>query len=85
MKTIGFAISGKENEKRRALLPHDIEKIKNPGMLYFESGYGEVLGFSNESYQRVGAKICSKDMVLIRYFLSLGQRLLSTIDDQFKI
>lgn len=63
MKTIGFAISGKENEKRRALLPHDIEKIKNPDMLYFESDYGEILGFSNESYQRVGAKICSKDEI----------------------
>ena len=28
MKTIGFVIPVKENEKRRVLLPKDIEKIK---------------------------------------------------------
>ena len=27
MKTIGFPISHKENEKRRAIVPEDIEKI----------------------------------------------------------
>ena len=29
MKTIGLVISRKENENRRALIPDDIEQIKN--------------------------------------------------------
>ena len=31
MKTIGFVISGKENEKRKALIPPDLKKIRNVG------------------------------------------------------
>lgn len=57
MKTVGFPISRKENEKRRALIPADIASVKNPGQLYIESGYGEVLGFSDADYAAQGCHI----------------------------
>ena len=41
MKTIGFLISHKNGEGRRALLPEHIGKIKNADKLYFETGYGD--------------------------------------------
>lgn len=61
MKTIGFVISTKENETRRALLPKEILKIKNSSMLYFERGYGALLGISDGEYEAAGAHICSKE------------------------
>lgn len=57
MKTIGFVIPVKENEKRRVLLPKDIEKIKEKNCLFFEKGYGEVLGISDEEYLNLGCNI----------------------------
>ena len=48
MKTIGFLISHKNGEGRRALLPEHIGKIKNADKLYFETGYGEAVGVSDE-------------------------------------
>ena len=48
MKTIGFLISDKENEKRRALTLSDIKKINNKKQLYFETGYGDVLGITDK-------------------------------------
>ena len=52
MKTIGFMIS-KENEKRRALLPNQVALIKNRDYLYFQEGYGEVLGHCDEEYKKL--------------------------------
>lgn len=66
MRTIGFPISRKENEKRRALIPNDLLKIKNVEYLYFESGYGDVLGFSDEEYIRYGANIGSREDILCK-------------------
>lgn len=60
MKSIGFLISTKENEKRRALLPEHIASIKNKDMLYFEEGYGEALGHSDEEYRLEGANVVSR-------------------------
>ena len=37
MKTIGFPISHKENENRRALLPEHIINIEHPECLWFET------------------------------------------------
>ena len=64
MKTIGFPISHKENELRRALLPTDIIKMKFPNQLYFEKGYGDCLGINDESYTKVGCNIVSRELVL---------------------
>ena len=59
MKTIGFPISRKENEKRRAIVPEYIKQMQYPGQLYFEFGYGEVLGVSDQEYLDLGCHMCS--------------------------
>ena len=47
MKSIGFLISEKENEKRRAIVLEDIDKVKNKSYLFFQSGYGLELGYTD--------------------------------------
>lgn len=64
MRTIGFPISHKENENRRALLPEDVAKIVYPEQLFFEKGYGDVLGLSDQDYIDVGANVVSRREVL---------------------
>ena len=48
MRTIGFPISHKENENRRAIVPAHIPQITHPECLYIEKGYGHVLGIFPE-------------------------------------
>ncbi|HIT37928.1 MAG TPA: N(5)-(carboxyethyl)ornithine synthase [Candidatus Onthousia faecipullorum] len=64
MKTVGFVIPVKENEKRRVLLPKDIEKIKEKDCLYFEKVYGKILGISDSEFEKVGCNVVSFDEVL---------------------
>lgn len=64
MYTIGFPISHKENENRRALVPEHIRKMAHPEQLYFETGYGHVLGLRDEDYARLGCRIRSREEVL---------------------
>ena len=64
MRTIGFPISHKENEKRRAIIPKDLASIKNCGQLYLEFGYGDVLGFDDREYEQYGVHMCSRENVL---------------------
>lgn len=64
MRTLGFLISTKENEKRRALLPEHVALIKNKKYLYFEKGYGSVVGYSDEDYKRQGANIAAREDIL---------------------
>ena len=64
MKTVGLPISRKENEFRRALVPKDLGKIRHPDMLFFEEGYGDVLGFRDEEYTALGAHTASHEEVL---------------------
>lgn len=59
MRTIGFPKSDKENEFRRVLVPNVVKKITNPEYLFMESGYGDVLGYSDEEYENLGVKIVS--------------------------
>ena len=61
MKTIGFVISHKNGEQRRAILPEDITALKHPGQLYFESGYGLSVGASDEDYTAAGCHIVSRE------------------------
>jgi len=63
MKTIGFLISKKENEKRRALIPDDLKNIRNTSYLYFEKGYGEILGYSDEDYYKMGVNIVNRERI----------------------
>ena len=64
MKTVGFPISRKENENRRALIPEHLARIRHPEQLWFETGYGEVLGFPDEAYAAFGAHTASHEEVL---------------------
>lgn len=64
MKTIGFPISHKENENRRALIPQDLKKIRHPENLFFETGYGNVLGISDQTYISAGAQIAPRYEIL---------------------
>ena len=64
MKTVGLPISHKENEKRRALVPPDILKLKHAERFFLETGYGEVLGYSNEDYTCLGINVVAREKVL---------------------
>lgn len=63
-RTIGFPVSHKENEYRRAIMPLHIKNMKYPENLYFEQGYGEVLGIGNDEYVACGCHMVSRDEVL---------------------
>lgn len=64
LKTVGLPISRKENEKRRALIPADIKDIKNKDCIYIETGYGDILGYSDQDYKDAGVHVCSREEVL---------------------
>ena len=64
MKTVGFPISKKENEKRRSLIPSDVVSIKNKKMLFVEKGYGDVLGFTDNDYSTQGINVVDREEVL---------------------
>lgn len=63
-KRVGFLISEKENEKRRAIVLEDIEKVDNKEYLYFQKGYGKNLGFSDEDIIELGCKVVDKEEIL---------------------
>lgn len=64
MKTMGFLISHKSGERRRAIIPSDLEKVKNRQNLYFETGYGESIGEEDDEYRRYGVNVVSRDDIL---------------------
>lgn len=64
MKTVGLPISHKENEKRRTLIPSDICRLCHPEVIYIENGYGDVLGYTDEDYLKLGIKTASRQEVL---------------------
>lgn len=61
MKTMGFVISHKNGEQRRAILPQDAALVKYPGQLYFEKGYGVSVGASDEEYISAGCHVVSRE------------------------
>lgn len=64
MRTIGFLISHKNNEKRRAILPPDLINVKHTDCLYFEKGYGQSVGYEDFEYEQAGAHVVSREEVL---------------------
>ncbi len=64
MKTIGYLISHKNNERRRALLPKDAPLIQHRSRIVVESGYGEVLGYSDADYESRGVSVAERNQVL---------------------
>ncbi len=64
MKTIGYVVSHKNNERRRALIPQDIRRIEHRSRLVVESGYGDALGYSDADYISEGASVALRRQVL---------------------
>lgn len=64
MKTLGFPISDKLNENRRALVPEHLKRIEHTNKIYVETSYGEVLGYTDADYVAYGVNIVSRDEVL---------------------
>ncbi len=64
MKTIGYVISHKNHERRRALIPQDVEQIQHHTQIVVESGYGEILGYSNADYENAGVSVADRKHVL---------------------
>ncbi len=64
LKTVGFPISHKENENRRALVPEHISQMAHPENLYFETGYADVLGLTDADYTALGCHVVSRQEVL---------------------
>ena len=70
LKTVGYVISHKNGENRRALFPAQCTQLKFPGQAIFETGYGLSLGFSDVDYERAGGKIASRAEVKVCPFMS---------------
>ena len=64
MKTMGFLISHKAQEKRRALLPQDLLNIRNCHNIFIEKNYGESLRIDDQEYENFGAKVAERKEVL---------------------
>lgn len=73
MKTVGFPISQKKNEKRRCLIPSDIDNIKNKESIFIEKGYGDVLGYSDEDYLAQGVNVVEQQEVLSKNIICDGK------------
>ncbi len=66
LKTVGFPISHKENEHRRAIVPAQLPCIEHPDLLWFERGYGEVLGIRDEEFEACGCHVADLREVLTK-------------------
>ena len=64
MKTMGLLISHKNGERRRALLPEQVKRLLHPECLYFEQGYGDSVGHSDDEYRNAGSYIVSREDAL---------------------
>lgn len=64
MRDVGFIISHKENEKRRALVFDDLKNIKNIDRLYFETGYFKEFNIEDQEIINLGANVVSRDEIL---------------------
>ena len=63
-KTVGFHISHKENENRRAITLKSLENIKNKSSIFVEKGYGLVLGITDEDFVKSGINVVAREEVL---------------------
>jgi len=60
---LGFPIPEKQDERRRALLPHDLEGVPDASLLMFQRGYGDTLGYNDEAYELHGARVAERGEV----------------------
>lgn len=64
MKTMGLLISHKNGERRRALLPEQVKQLVHSEQLFFEQGYGESVGRSDDEYLSAGAHVVTREDAL---------------------
>lgn len=64
MKTMGFLISHKNGEKRRAILPMQLAQLRHPEQLFFESGYGLSVGVPDEEYIQCGCHVVTREQAM---------------------
>lgn len=64
MNSVGFPISDKKDEKRRALTPKDLYRVKNKKNVFVEEGYGLVLGYEDDEYLVQGVNIAPRYEIL---------------------
>lgn len=62
-RTIGFVISGKPNERRRAMLPKDLPAVRHRDVLVFEAGYGAPFGIDDDVYRAAGSTVACAEAV----------------------
>lgn len=65
-QTVGFPISHKENENRRALTLESLIDIKNKSSIFVEEGYGLVMGISDEDFIKAGVNVVSREETLTK-------------------
>lgn len=65
-QTVGFPISHKENENRRALTLESLIDIKNKSSIFVEVGYGLVMGISDEDFIKAGVNVVSREETLTK-------------------
>lgn len=63
-QTVGFPISHKENENRRALTLESLRLIKNRSSIYVETGYGLIMGITDDEFLNAGINIATREEVL---------------------
>ena len=63
MNTLGFLISHKSDEKRRALLPKDLLNVRYEDQIYVEQGYGHSLRIDDSEYENFGAHVVPREEV----------------------
>lgn len=64
MKKMGFLISHKNGERRRALMPEHMGRIKYLDSLFFEQGYGLSVGIQDEEYKKLGCHVVPRNEIL---------------------
>ena len=65
-KTVGFPISHKENEKRRALTLESLKDIENKSSIFVEMGYGLVMGNTDEEFISAGVNVAPRAEILTK-------------------
>lgn len=60
MKSIGFVSNIKENEYRRAVLPHHLSDVKHRSYLAFEEHYAAHMGVDDDAYRALGCRIVTR-------------------------
>lgn len=80
MNLLGFPIPTKENERRRALLPEHVKRVRHRELLLFEDGYGQALAIPDKAFQDAGAQVASRAKVCAQSAICLPKPML---DNEF--